>query len=122
MHDPPQLMLPVGHDTTQLPPLHTVPPVHLTPHPPQLFASLLVVVHPALQFVCPFGQQALLVSVWPLGQAQPPAWQVSPPPQVAPWLLPDVLVQLPLAPQYVPSVFGLMHDPPQLISGDWQLS
>jgi hypothetical protein len=100
MHDPAQLMLPLGQDTMQLLPLHTVPPVHALVQVPQLFGSLLVFLQTPLQFVCPLGQQRLLLSVWPLGQAQLPSWQVSLPVQGVPMLLPaPLLVQLPLAPQ-----------------------
>ena len=42
--------------------------------------------------------------VCPVGQAQLPPWQVWPPVQATPGLLPDVAVQLPRAPQWVGSV------------------
>jgi hypothetical protein len=100
MHDPAQLMLPLGHDTMQLPPLHTVPPVHAFVQPPQLLGSLPVLTQTPPQLVCPLGQQRLLLSVSPVGQAQLPSWQVSLPVQGVPMLLPaPLLVQLPLAPQ-----------------------
>ncbi len=35
-HVPLQLVSPVGHDTTQLPPEHTWPAPHTVPHAPQL--------------------------------------------------------------------------------------
>jgi hypothetical protein len=99
MHDPPQLTLPLGHDTTQLPLLHTVPPVHGFPQVPQLLGSLPRLMQTLLQLVCPVGQQMVPDSDSPLGQPQLPDWQVVPPLQVAPWLLPAVLLQSPLAPQ-----------------------
>jgi hypothetical protein len=60
---------------------------------------LLVFLQTPVQLVCPVGQQMPPVTDSPLGQAQVPVWQVAPPPHWAPWLLPAVLVQSPLAPQ-----------------------
>jgi hypothetical protein len=41
-----------------LPPLHTSPAGHLTPHAPQLFVSVAVATHAPLQLVSLVGQPA----------------------------------------------------------------
>jgi hypothetical protein len=58
---------------------------------------------------------------WLMGQdtTQLPAAQTCPPLQVVPALLPGVpFTQVPVAPQWVGSLLGSTHAPPQLMSGD----
>ena len=54
--EPPQLVVPIGHEVTQLPPEHTWLPEHAMPHLPQLAPSLLVSTHLPPHAVKPASQ------------------------------------------------------------------
>jgi hypothetical protein len=124
MQVPLQLMSGEAQDAPHVPEEQTVPAPQVLPGIPG--AGLMASQSPdAPQYVGSVSgsMQRPPHFTWLLGQEtmQLPPIQTCPPLQTAPELLPAVPVtQVPVAPQWVGSLLGSTHAPPQLMSGDAQ--
>jgi len=104
----------------QTPAMHTLPPVHAMPHPPQLFTSVIVLTQAPVQLVVPPGHMVVhviehtCVAVHIVPQA-PQFWgSVAVSTQIPPQSTPAGQPQVPLLHTCPPT--HLMPHPPQLLT------